>query len=90
MVSKTLTTLHIYHTKKHGANALSQQGEVGIRTGLHHNTMTQEDKGDWPRQRDVETLSCSIQNLLTSHPLITRVNHKGDAGVSEKQGDILN
>lgn len=69
-------------TEEHGAGALTQQGEVRVRAGLHQRAVTQEDEGDRSRQRDVETLSGSLQNLLAGHSLVARVNHKRDAGVS--------
>lgn len=69
-------------TEEHGAAALSQQGEVRVTTGLHQRAVTQEDEGDWSRQRDVEALSGSLQNLLTGHSLVASVNCEGDARVT--------
>lgn len=69
-------------TQEHGSGALAQQGEVRVRGGLHQDAVAQEDEGDRPRQRDVETLPCSLQDLLTRHSLIARVDHEGDARVS--------
>lgn len=70
-------------TQEHGPGALAQQGEVRVRSRLHQHAVTQEDEADWSRQRDVETLPGSFQNLLPRHSLISSVHHEGDAGVSE-------
>lgn len=64
-----------------GPNALPQQGEVREQVGLHKHTMPQEHKVDRTRERNVETTARAFQDLLASHPQISRVHHKVDVCV---------
>lgn len=54
-------------SQEDGAHTLSQQGEVRKQAGLHKKAVPQEHKLNRPRQHNVETTSCSVQNLLACH-----------------------
>jgi len=69
-------------TQEDGAQALAQQGEVGVGPGLHQHPVTEEDKGDGPREGDVEPLARSLQDLLPAHSLVARVDRKRHARVA--------
>ena len=69
-------------TQEDGAQALAQQGEVGVGPGLNHRPVAEEDKGDGPRKNYVEPLARSLQDLLSGHSLVTRVDRKRHAWIA--------
>lgn len=54
-------------SQEDGAHTLPQQGEAREQTRLHEQAMPQEDELNRPGENDVETASCSFQDLLTRH-----------------------
>lgn len=56
------------------ADALAQQGEVGIETGLHEKPMFQKDEANWTWQADVKAATSTIHDLLARNTLITCVD----------------
>ena len=71
-------------TQEYGAEALTQQGEVGVGPGLDHRPVTEEDEGDGPRKDYVEPLARSLQDLLSGHSLVTRVDGKRHAWIARR------
>lgn len=65
-------------SQEDGAHTLSQQGEVRKQAGLHKHPVPQEHELNRPWEHNVETASCSIQNLLARRTQVPRVHHKID------------
>lgn len=63
-------------SQEDGAHTLSKQSEVRKQAGLHKQPVTQEHKLNWPRQHNVETALCSMQNLLACHTQVPRVDYE--------------
>lgn len=71
------------------ADALAQQGEVGVKTRLHQKSMFQKDKADWTWETYVKAAASTIHNLLTRNILISCVNDKIHIRVpAEKKSNI--
>lgn len=64
-----------------GAYTLSQQREVRKQAGLDQLPVPQEDKLNRPREDDVETAPCPVQDLLAGHTQVSRVDHEVDVHI---------